>query len=366
MGSSEPNLEAYWLMLTNQCSLRCRYCFTTDFPRNQHMKKEVIRSTVELAILHGLRDSRGRSRKLVFFGGEPLLQMDLIRWAVYYAEERKSSTGISFEYMISTNGTELQTSHIKFFKEFDFKVQISLDGPAEIHDQVRIDKYNRGSWERTVSSFYKINDAGLRYPPQVRTTLSHYSPSLLDLLSFYESMRIPVVVVKPDFNIGISGGDMFHNWCQEQLPDIEKIADRIIALRHSGITIHPFLQMARRYSQKRKNRSYCDSGFSAVSIAQDGAVYPCHRFINNMNYRLAGSPREISDEILHRFQSRSAGQNRHCRNCSIQWICGGGCPATSISSGKEWGEPTSEWCEYKQFEFQIVKNLGEKLHPFPT
>ena len=197
-------VKALCLHIAHTCNLNCSYCFASQ--GKYHGERAVMSFEVGKRALDFLIENSGTRRNLEvdFFGGEPLMNFEVVKKLVEYARSVEGQYGKNFRFTLTTNGILIDDDVIDFCNREMSNVVISLDGRREIHDRYRVDYAGNGSWDRIVPKFQKLVEArgGKNY--YVRGTFTHANPDFLnDIkqmldLGFTELSMEPVVSVPGD------------------------------------------------------------------------------------------------------------------------------------------------------------------------
>ena len=192
-------VKALCLHIAHTCNLNCEYCFASQ--GKYHGERAVMSFEVGKRALDFLIEQSGSRRNLEvdFFGGEPLMNFEVVKQLVEYARSIEKEKGKNFRFTLTTNGLLIDDDVIDFCNREMCNVVLSLDGRKEIHDRYRVDYAGNGSWDRIVPKFQKMVEArgGKNY--YMRGTFTHRNPDFLkDIeqmleLGFTELSMEPVV-----------------------------------------------------------------------------------------------------------------------------------------------------------------------------
>ncbi len=324
-------VKALCLHVSHDCNLRCQYCFADEGA--YHSVREVMSfETAKAAIDFLIRESG--SRKVLeadFFGGEPLMNLDVVKRTVYYAKEVAAKRGKRFLFTTTTNGLLLDDETIAFFNEEMENVVLSLDGRPEVHDAVRKTVSGKGSYAAVIEKIKKfVRSRGDKHY-YVRGTFTaknlDFSKDVLFLADQgFDSISMePVVTDIPGLQIK-----------EEHLPAIEKeyerLCDEYIAREERGEGFHFFhfnidLEGGPCLS---KRVSACGAGNEYFSVVPNGDIYPCHQFAGDKKW-LMGNVFEgkLDAAIREKFASSCLFTRKKCGDCFAKFICSGGCNANN-------------------------------------
>lgn len=358
---THPNvaITSIWLNVTTACNLNCRYCFnpprieTAEKRESQWMTKNVAQTAImRLAKLWGEHRSRGPAN-IVFFGGEPLANFNVLEHAVYFAREWSLISGVPFSFAVSTNGTLLNRKFIDFFEWEDIAVQVSLDGPQISHDYNRKFRSGSGSYQEIMSNVKRLFSA---IPPEsvnIRTTIAEGTVSLSNMVRFYIEKgfrRLEFKFMSDNTQCGAGIKEAEIEMLEE---DVDLAADTIAEAIRRGIRIRPFQDHFRSLKSKRWQSFICGAGRCAVSVDPEGWLYPCHRFQDHPEYRISHVSESFDTAISQKFAQLQSETIEPCNSCWALKLCWGCCPAESVAFSKPLGHPHAQWCRLKKLEAKI-------------
>lgn len=323
--------KALCLHVSHDCNLRCKYCFADEGA--YHSVREVMSfETAKTAIDFLLRESGSRKvLEVDFFGGEPLMNLDVVKKTVYYAKEEAKKCGKRFLFTTTTNGLLLDDDTIKFFNEEMENVVLSLDGRPEVHDAVRKTVSGKGSYAAVIEKIKKfVRSRGDKHY-YVRGTFTaknlDFSRDVLFLADQgFDSISMePVVTDIPELQIK-----------EEHLAEIEReyerLCDEYLAREERGEGFNFFhLNIDLEGGPCLSKRvSACGAGNEYFSVVPNGDIYPCHQFAGDKKW-LMGNVFEgkLNGEIRELFASSCLFTRKKCGDCFAKFICSGGCNANN-------------------------------------
>ena len=331
--TGHPDIHVCYLILTEECNLRCTYCFVqgsfTSRHRRGSMAPDVARRAVEFfqeATRRGGCSSNHQGSDheytLILYGGEPTLNQVALEAAVTSA--RSLDFPGKLQIAMVTNGTALTPVTVRLLKEHDVGVSVSLDGPAELTDSGR----NKGTYAKACAGIEMLREAGIN--PGISCTLPPSAVSQFDrILAWLESMQVRNIgfnlVTRP-----ASGYDSpeYHRMGTEQLIRGFK------RFRQIGVYEDRMMRKVRSFVEHRVYPFDCAAcGGAQIVVAPDGRVGICHAFLGSGKTFVG----HVSDErffpekdpIWTEWSVRSPINIPECKNCECLGICGGGCPANN-------------------------------------
>ena len=281
-----------------------------------------------------LMENSGSRRNLEvdFFGGEPLMNFEVVKQLVAYAREKEKEKGKNFRFTLTTNGVLVDDDVIEFSNREMSNVVLSLDGRKEVHDRYRVDYAGKGSWERIVPKFQKFVEARGNKNYYMRGTFTHANPDFLKdieemlALGFTELSMEPVVCA-PDAPSALT---------QEDLPIVmeqyEKLAELMLKRHREGkpFTFYHYMIDLKGGPCIYKRVSGCGSGTEYMAVTPWGDLYPCHQFVGEERFKLGDVWKGVTNfEIQKEFGDCNVYSRPECRDCWAKLYCSGGCAANA-------------------------------------
>ena len=325
-------VKALCLHVAHTCNLNCAYCFASQGKYHGEralMSFEVGRQALDFLIAH----SGSRTNLEVdFFGGEPLMNWQVVKDLVAYARTREESCHKKFRFTLTTNGMLLDDEVTDFANREMDNVVLSLDGRKEIHDALRVDCAGNGSYDRIVPKFQKLVKArgGTRY--YMRGTFTHANPDFTkDLfhmadLGFTELSMEPVVCAPGD-PAALTAEDL-----EIVKGQYELLAKEMLKRRREGrpITFYHYMLDLTGGPCVYKRISGCGSGTEYMAVTPQGDLYPCHQFVGEEAYKLGDVWQGVVNTALREeFRSCNAYARPECAGCWAKLYCSGGCAANA-------------------------------------
>ena len=325
-------VKALCLHVAHICNLNCSYCFASQGKYNG--ERAVMPLEVGKRALDFLIENSGTRRNLEvdFFGGEPLMNFDVVKELVKYARGREKETGKNFRFTLTTNGMLIDDDVIDFANRECSNVVLSLDGRREVHDRYRVDYAGNGSWERIVPKFQKLVEArgGKNY--YMRGTFTHANPDFLndikEMLSLgFRELSMEPVVTSPDDPSALT---------EEDLPTVlrqyEELAELMQEKRREGdpFTFYHYMIDLKNGPCIYKRVSGCGSGTEYMAVTPWGDLYPCHQFVGDEKFRLGDVWHGVDNKAIQdEFESCNVYARPECRSCWAKLYCSGGCAANA-------------------------------------
>ena len=325
-------VKALCLHIAHTCNLNCSYCFASQ--GKYHGERALMSFEVGKRALDFLvENSHGRTNLEVdFFGGEPLMNFDVVKQLVAYARSIEKEKGKNFRFTLTTNGVLIDDDVIDFANKEMSNVVLSLDGRKEVHDRFRVDYAGKGSWEKIVPKFQKLVEArgGKNY--YMRGTFTHHNPDFLkDIqtmldLGFDELSMEPVVCASGDPS----------ELTMEDLPIVlaqyEELAKLMMERDKQGkpFTFYHYMIDLAGGPCIYKRISGCGSGTEYMAVTPWGDLYPCHQFVGDEKFKLGDIWKGVDNTAIQdEFMQCNVYARKECRDCWARLYCSGGCAANA-------------------------------------
>ena len=359
-------VKALCLHIAHTCNLNCAYCFASQ--GKYHGDRAVMSFEVGKRALDFLIENSGNRRNLEvdFFGGEPLMNFDVVKKLVAYARSIEKEHGKNFRFTLTTNGLLIDDDVIDFANRECSNVVLSLDGRREIHDRYRVDYAGNGSWERIVPKFQKLVEAREGKNYYMRGTFTHANPDFLEDikqmldLGFTELSMEPVVCAPGDPS----------ELTEEDLPIIldqyEKLAELMLERDREGkpFTFYHYMIDLKGGPCIYKRISGCGSGTEYMAVTPWGDLYPCHQFVGEEDFKLGN----IWDGVTNtqkqcEFAACNVYARPECRDCWAKLYCSGGCAANGYHATGSVSGVYKYGCELfkKRMECAIMVAIAREL-----
>ena len=325
-------VKALCLHIAHTCNLNCSYCFASQ--GKYHGERALMSFEVGKRALDFLvENSHGRTNLEVdFFGGEPLMNFEVVKQLVAYARSIEKEKGKNFRFTLTTNGVLIDDDVIDFANREMSNVVLSLDGRKEVHDRFRVDYAGKGSWEKIVPKFQKLVEArgGKNY--YMRGTFTHHNPDFLkDIqtmldLGFDELSMEPVVCASGDPS----------ELTMEDLPIVlaqyEELAKLMMERDKQGkpFTFYHYMIDLAGGPCIYKRISGCGSGTEYMAVTPWGDLYPCHQFVGDEKFKLGDIWNGVTNTAIQdEFMQCNVYARKECRDCWARLYCSGGCAANA-------------------------------------
>ena len=330
----EPVVKALCLHVAHDCNLKCRYCFAGEGEYHGErglMDIEVGKQAVDFII----ENSKHRKNiEIDFFGGEPLMNWEMVKETVEYARQREKETGKNFRFTMTTNGVLLNDEIIDYLNENMYNVVLSLDGRREVNDRMRPTANGKSSYDVILPKFKKLVEKRGHKQYYIRGTFTHHN---LDFAEDVKHMReqgfkeisAEPVVAPNEMAYAIKPDDV-ETLCKEY----EKLARYMLAQTKQGESFNFFHFMIDLEGGPciHKRLAGCGSGTEYLAVTPEGDLYPCHQFVGIPEFKMGDVYVGVTNtEMRSKFEKCNVYSKEECRSCWAKFFCSGGCAANSYN-----------------------------------
>ena len=359
-------IKALCLHVAHTCNLNCGYCFASQ--GNYHGDRGLMSFEVGKRALDFLVENSGNRTNLEvdFFGGEPLMNWNVVKELVMYARSIEKEAGKNFRFTLTTNGVLIDDDVIEFSNKEMHNVVLSLDGRKEIHDAVRVDYAGNGSWDRIVPKFQEFVKKRGNREYYMRGTFTHANPDftkdinvMLDL--GFNKLSMEPVVCAPEDSAALTQEDM-----PVVLEQYELLAKDMLAKEKEGrpYTFYHYMIDLKGGPCIYKRISGCGSGTEYMAVTPWGDLYPCHQFVGDEKFRLGNVFDGVTNnDIREDFRSCNVYARPECKDCWAKLYCSGGCAANAYHATGSIRGIYKYGCELfkKRMECAIMMQVAKEL-----
>ena len=325
-------VKALCLHIAHDCNLACKYCFAEE--GEYHGRRALMSFEVGKQALDFLIANSGNRRNLEvdFFGGEPLMNWEVVKQLVAYGREQEKLHDKNFRFTLTTNGVALNDEIMEFCNREMGNVVLSVDGRKEVHDKMRPFRNGKGSYDLILPKFQKFAESRNQDKYYVRGTFTHYNTDFAaDVLSLadmgFKQISVEPVVAPPEEPYAIT---------EEDVPVIcaeyDKLAKEIVKRDHEGRHFNFFHFMIDLEGGPcvAKRLSGCGSGTEYLAVTPWGDLYPCHQFVGQDEFLMGNVFDGITrTDIRDEFKLCNVYAKDKCRACFAKFYCSGGCAANA-------------------------------------
>ncbi len=373
MGAPPP-LSSLVLNVTNSCNLACRYCYEYGDDRLAKpetasvMNEEVARQSVDLLFA---QSKKGQRLQLTFFGGETLLNFKVIQPTVAYARKRAADEGQFIDFSLTTNATLLTPSIVQWLAENNIGVTVSIDGPKEFQDGMRVYSTGMGSYDvvapriRELLKVHRGRPIGARVTVTAKTLdLIRTRHHLVDEMGFYEVGFAPVTSSPGrDYSLDEKGFERL-------LEQFDVLADQYVegALRNHYTGFANLADMMGEVHQGVSKAYPCGAGVGLLGVAPEGDLGLCHRFAGAGDHDFGHVATGIDNAKRGEHLAKGHLDNRtDCHTCWARSLCSGGCYHEAQVRYGDRFKPNLHYCEYiRSFTELTLRSYARILEGNPV
>ena len=361
-------VKALCMHIAHTCNLNCSYCFASQ--GKYHGDRAMMSFEVGKQAFDFLIANSGTRRNLEvdFFGGEPLMNFDVVKELVAYARSIEKDHGKNFRFTLTTNGVLIDDDVIDFANKEMSNVVLSLDGRKEVHDRFRVDYNGKGSWDKIVPKFQKLVEAREGKNYYMRGTFTHHNPDFLEDIREMLSLGFKELSMEPV----VCASDAPSALTDEDLPVVMKQYEDLAELmlkKHKegdGFTFYHYMIDLKGGPCIYKRISGCGSGTEYMAVTPWGDLYPCHQFVGEEKYKLGDVWKGVTNtDVQNEFAECNVYTREECRKCWARLYCSGGCAANAYHATGSVKGIYATGCELfkKRMEcaimLEVAKTLGE-------
>ena len=327
-------VKALCLHVAHDCNLSCKYCFASE--GEYKGKRELMSLEVGKKALDFLIENSGSRRNLEvdFFGGEPLMNWQVVKELVEYGRRREKEADKNFRFTLTTNGVLLNDEILEFANREMSNIVCSIDGRKEVHDAMRPFRGGQGSYDRVLPGFKKVAASRNQNNYYVRGTYTHFntdfSRDVIHLMDEgFEQISVEPVVAPPEMDYAIKEEDV-----PGLLEQYDLLADEIIKRRKEGhfVNFFHFMIDLEQGPCVAKRLSGCGSGCEYLAVTPTGDLYPCHQFVGNTDFLMGNVFEGIKrTDLRDSFKACNVYTKESCDTCFAKFYCSGGCAANSYN-----------------------------------
>ncbi len=325
-------VKAMCLNVAHDCNLRCEYCFAAkgDFGCGRKlMPLEVGKKAIDFLIE---RSAGRRNLEMDFFGGEPLMNWDVVKELVLYAREQEKIHNKNFRFTITTNGLLLTDDKIDFINKEMSNCVLSLDGRKEVNDRLRVRVDGTGCYDQIVPKYQKLVSQRGDKDYYARGTFTRYNLDFTNDVLHMADLGFDQVSVEPV----VSDEKLDYSIKEQDLPRVfeeyEHLANALLQRRKEGrgFNFFHFMIDLNQGPCAIKRLRGCGCGNEYVAVTPEGDIYPCHQFVGDEQWKM-GSVLDGSFNMpmKERFAKANVYSKSECKNCWAKFYCSGGCNANN-------------------------------------
>ncbi|WP_420412119.1 quinohemoprotein amine dehydrogenase maturation protein [Roseibium sp.] len=337
------------LNVNTGCNLSCTYCYKEDLDtpsKGRRMAFETAKRSIELL----LQESPDRdSYNVVFFGGEPLSNLGLIKDVVAYSEERFGNLGKKVDFTLTTNATLLNEEIVDWLNAHRFGLTVSMDGPKALHDKNRKTVGGKGTYDVVAAKTKMLLERYTSRPVGGRITLTRGVTAVYDI---WDHLKNEIGFHEVGFSPVTSGPVAPFNLTGDELETVFSEMKRLgrryrdEALKGTNIGFSNMHQLMTDLYEGRSKALPCGAGLGMLAVDHEGGLNLCHRFTGSDMETFGTIDGGIEKQKLARFiEDRADRTEKGCATCRIRNICAGGCYHESYAHFSDPMKPTYHYCD---------------------
>lgn len=327
-------VKALCLHIAHDCNLACKYCFAEE--GEYHGRRAMMSFEVGKKALDFLVANSGNRVNLEvdFFGGEPLMNWDVVKQLVEYGRSLEKANNKKFRFTLTTNGVLLNDEIMEYLNKEMSNVVLSLDGRKEVNDNMRPFRTGKGSYDLIVPKFQKLADSRNQTDYYVRGTFTRDNLDFSEDVKHFADLGFKQMSIEPV----VGPEEDPYSIREKDLPQIMEEYDKL-ALEYikrekeeNGFNFFHFMIDLNQGPCVYKRLSGCGSGTEYLAVTPWGDFYPCHQFVGDEDF-LMGNVDEgiIRDDLVGKFSNCNVYSKEKCKNCFAKFYCSGGCAANSYN-----------------------------------
>lgn len=365
VAEEEPVIKSLCLNIAHDCNLRCKYCFASqgdyDTHKRELMSFDVAKRAVDLLI----RSTEGKRQhcEIDFFGGEPLMNFDVVKQTIEYIREQEKIHDKIFKLSLTTNGMLLDPAKVKYLTDQHISLILSLDGRPEVHNRMRPDAGGRDSYDTCARNqvYAAKHRNGEEY--YVRGTYTKYNLDFTEDVRHMADLGFEGLSMEP-----VVGDDLSYAITDDDLPRIfdeyDRLTDFYLQRYDEGrpfIYYHFIMDLYRGPCIAKRLRG-CGAGHEYMCVVPNGDIYPCHQFVGQDGYVIGNVYEGVTNDTLPAlFRDMHVLNKPECCKCWAKFFCSGGCHANNIKYGGNIQTPYELSCRIQKKRIECAMYIQAKL-----
>lgn len=357
-------IKAMCLNVSHMCNLRCEYCFADGGTYKgpcANMSFETAAAALDFLVS---RSGNRRNLEVDFFGGEPLLNLDVVKRAVEYGRRLEREKGKNFRFTITTNAMLLDDETTDFFNREMHNVVVSIDGRKEVHDAVRKTALGKGSFDTAIQNAlaFARRRKGQYYIRGTYTARNKdFASDVLYLNDLgFDQLSVEPVVLPEGHPLAIKESDI-----PALIAEYDRLAAEYYERRKTDkwFNFFHFMLDIEHGPCESKRLVGCGAGNEYVAVAPNGDIFPCHQFDGDPDYKIGNVLDGTFDETIpKKFAESNLLSKPDCMKCWAKYYCSGGCAANAVHLCGDLNKPYKAVCDLmrKRVECALAINSLEK------
>lgn len=361
---NKPVIKAMCLHVAHDCNIRCKYCFASqgDFEGDRSlMSLETGKKALEFLVENS---GNRRNLELDFFGGEPLMNFEVVKQLVDYGRSLEKGRNKNFRFTITTNGVLLNEENTAYINEHMDNVVLSIDGRKEVNDKMRYTISGDGTYDIILPKFKNLVEKRGDKTYYVRGTFTKFNTDFAkDVIHLADQgfglTSIEPVVSEPHHDYTLQNTDL-----ETVFNQYDELAEELIKRngKENDFKFFHFMLDLTQGPCVIKRVSGCGAGAEYVAVTPEGEVYPCHQFVGNKDF-LMGNVNfgEIDRSLNASFKDAHVYNKEKCKKCWAKFYCSGGCHANAYNFNNDIFVPYDLGCEMEMKRLECSIYIQAKL-----
>ncbi len=340
-------MKAMCLNISHDCNLRCKYCFAQKgaFGGNRTlMSFEVGKKALDFLIRNS---AANKTLEVDFFGGEPLLNFDVVKQITYYGRKLEKKHNKIFKFTLTTNAFDISDDVIDFLNEEIYNVVISIDGRQSVHDFMRIACKKKGTHAIVLENAKKFIEKRGDKNYYIRGTFTKENLDFLNDVKYLAQQGFKQLSLEPVAADKKLSYALINDYLENIKKEYVRLAiwylnyrkDKFVNFFHFMISLNDGPCLIKRLSG-------CGAGFEYAAVVPNGDIFPCHQYVGMDEMKIASiNDRAIDKDMAKFFAANNVISKPHCRECWAQFWCGGGCGANAYKFNNDITKPYEMECE---------------------
>lgn len=356
----DNTIKAMCLHVAHDCNLRCKYCFASQGDYDDQrllMDEETGKKALEFLCLHS---NNRKNLEVDFFGGEPLMNFDLVKKLVFYGRDLEKKYNKHFRFTITTNGLLLNDENIDFINTHMDNVVLSLDGRKEIHDEMRPTSNGKGSFDLVVENFQKLVAKRKDKDYYIRGTFTNHNLDFSKDVKLFHDLGFEKTSMEPVVAESTQEYAIREEHLDQILKEYEVLSEVYLKIREEdpNFLFFHFMVDLEQGPCAIKRSVGCGAGSEYVAITPTGDIYPCHQFVGETKFRLGNVHTGLTNtEVIENFKCSNVFTKEACQECWAKYYCSGGCHANAYYANGSILEPYKVGCEMEKKRLEAAISI---------
>lgn len=362
--NEEGVVKALCLHIAHDCNLRCNYCFASqgDFHGERlYMPLEVGKKALDFLVANS---GNRRNLEIDFFGGEPLMNFDVVKELVHYGRSLEEANNKHFRYTITTNGLLLDEDNMAFMNEHMDNVVLSLDGRKEVHDNMRPSPNGKGSFDAIVPKFLEFVKLRGDKSYYIRGTFTGKNLDFSKDVLFMNELGFDVLSMEPVVTDPKEEYALLDEHLETIMQEYENLSKSYIEAhkKGKGFSFFHFMIDLTQGPCFIKRVAGCGAGVEYLAVTPEGDLFPCHQFVGNDDFKIGTLDEGVKNlKLVDEFRQANVLSKEECNSCWAKFYCSGGCHANAYNSNNDLSKPYKMGCEMEKKRIECAISVAANL-----